>query len=78
MRRWYAEIAGVAGVSAPAFVERAGRGSSGDRARLRSVAGVSAPAFVERRQKGRANLRRINGERVAGVSAPAFVERACR
>ena len=38
---------GVAGVSAPAFVERTNRRSNS--AIWKSVAGVSAPAFVERR-----------------------------
>ena len=63
---------GVAGVSAPAFVERARR-SAGSRT-VSGVAGVSAPAFVERSCP-------VPGLPtcgcVAGVSAPAFVERSC-
>ena len=62
----------VAGVSAPAFVERrsARQNCSSSIAR---VAGVSAPAFVERSTR---RHRTYTPTRVAGVSAPAFVERA--
>ena len=63
----------VAGVYAPAFVERRTRtvhsctGRSG-------VAGVYAPAFVERASRTRAT--RGTSRCVAGVYAPAFVERS--
>ena len=65
---------GVAGVSAPAFVERAFP-RAGSPPFCPRVAGVSAPAFVER---GRWLC--LPGTRgcVAGVSAPAFVERSTR
>ena len=61
----------VAGVHAPAFVERGRPPASCGR--TRSVAGVHAPAFVERRWS-RGTGRRCS--RVAGVHAPAFVERS--
>ena len=60
----------VAGVHAPAFVERTAR-TSGSASTSR-VAGVHAPAFVERwlwLRTGRCSAS------VAGVHAPAFVER---
>ena len=67
-------LVSVAGVSAPAFVERGeGRGGVQD---CSGVAGVSAPAFVERPVE-RCWLGRAWHLRVAGVSAPAFVERRC-
>ena len=62
---------GVAGVSAPAFVERAMRARAGFDTPC--VAGVSAPAFVERIPN---TLHRRCLSQCAGVSAPAFVERA--
>ena len=65
----------VAGVYAPAFVERA-RAAGRPARRACSVAGVYAPAFVER--GGRVYWQRLPTEvaGVAGVYAPAFVERA--
>ena len=63
----------VAGVSAPAFVERTKRPPP--TSRPSTVAGVSAPAFVERRRFTRTSPR---DTAVAGVSAPAFVERRRR
>ena len=60
----------VAGVGAPAFVER--RRIDDAEARIAGVAGVGAPAFVERPQP-----ERTAASGVAGVGAPAFVER-CR
>ena len=60
----------VAGVHAPAFVERAATRAT-SRCR-KGVAGVHAPAFVER--SGRSSIR-MGGAGVAGVHAPAFVER---
>ena len=61
----------VAGVYAPAFVERPPRWRRTG-ARSAGVAGVYAPAFVERAPgKRRTQIAR----RVAGVYAPAFVER---
>ncbi len=66
--------AGVAGVQAPAFVERpCSPPLKQDSSR---VAGVQAPAFVERGTKfpWHGNLPSC----VAGVQAPAFVERVCR
>ena len=63
----------VAGVYAPAFVERVGR--QGNEILSVCVAGVYAPAFVERSLAGVLPVRIIRG--VAGVYAPAFVER-CR
>ena len=68
----------VAGVSAPAFVERRSTECIQDDKLACRVAGVSAPAFVER---GKARVARATwdaGGCVAGVSAPAFVERAMR
>ena len=62
----------VAGVSAPAFVER--RHRIARRVRSGCVAGVSAPAFVERVTRAQV---RPHSPGVAGVSAPAFVERSC-
>ena len=62
---------GVAGVHAPAFVERGSRPSSP--ASAVGVAGVHAPAFVERCAVVFALKSLI--WRVAGVHAPAFVER---
>ncbi len=62
---------GVAGVYAPAFVER--RPQSADLVCLQSVAGVYAPAFVERREPLLPPAPDRRG--VAGVYAPAFVER---
>ena len=62
---------GVAGVQAPAFVERPRSWTF--RCMIPScVAGVQAPAFVERLppRSSRARFRRV-----AGVQAPAFVER---
>ena len=64
-------LAGVAGVSAPAFVERSR--ISRRCGRSRRVAGVSAPAFVERSWSAVWIVTETAG--VAGVSAPAFVER---
>ena len=63
----------VAGVHAPAFVERTQWLAS--RRRAASVAGVHAPAFVERRPTRRAPPT-TGRSGVAGVHAPAFVERA--
>ena len=60
----------VAGVSAPAFVER--YRTMQTRSYVACVAGVSAPAFVERSVRW---LRHSAARCVAGVSAPAFVER---
>ena len=62
----------VAGVRAPAFVERSTPCSSASSS-FPSVAGVRAPAFVERwaTLTGGAGL-----TSVAGVRAPAFVERS--
>ena len=64
---------GVAGVYAPAFVERL-EGHEVTETGLKRVAGVYAPAFVER------DVVIINydvlPQRVAGVYAPAFVERS--
>ena len=65
---------GVAGVHAPAFVERGL--ISGPHAPPASVAGVHAPAFVER--SGGCPTRPRRRPRVAGVHAPAFVERGRR
>ena len=62
---------GVAGVNAPAFVERSGSPDS-SAAATSSVAGVNAPAFVERTTARR--RRSAAGSGVAGVNAPAFVE----
>ena len=60
----------VAGVHAPAFVER--RSGTAYRPRSTRVAGVHAPAFVER-SRARRGIAASTG--VAGVHAPAFVER---
>ena len=65
-------VPGVAGVDAPAFVERACAASSGNTPSA-SVAGVDAPAFVERRTSCGTGMSQKAG--VAGVDAPAFVER---
>ena len=65
--------AGVAGVYAPAFVERALASARRSRRADERVAGVYAPAFVERRVK---HGSRRCASSVAGVYAPAFVERA--
>ena len=62
--------AGVAGVSAPAFVERLRESRASRQGRVSP--GSSAPAFVERTWT---RLRSGLSGRVAGVSAPAFVER---
>ena len=62
----------VAGVDAPAFVERRAR-SSLSLASSGRVAGVDAPAFVERTEA--VSIRRWV-LCVAGVDAPAFVERS--
>ena len=64
----------VAGVSAPAFVER--YYAELVKVATRGVAGVSAPAFVERAGAVLASPAPALG--VAGVSAPAFVERPWR
>ena len=65
----------VAGVSAPAFVER-GFQMDANHEWTESVAGVSAPAFVERSSTGCEAEATVGLSRsVAGVSAPAFVER---
>ena len=61
----------VAGVHAPAFVERPSPRAR--IARASRVAGVHAPAFVERSGRG---TRPRRAARVAGVHAPAFVERS--
>ena len=62
---------GVAGVHAPAFVERA---KAKELAReLTGVAGVHAPAFVERPLHPRTDS--LHPHSVAGVHAPAFVDR---
>ena len=66
-------VPGVAGVDAPAFVERARRGPTVDRLRT-CVAGVDAPAFVERARRRLSYPPSCSG--VAGVDAPAFVERS--
>ena len=63
--------ASVAGVNAPAFVERIPAGTAAEP--IVGVAGVNAPAFVERRNTVRRYIRLAGG--VAGVNAPAFVER---
>ena len=62
----------VAGVDAPAFVERGVFLACSEPASR--VAGVDAPAFVERRCAQQ--VRSAPRGRVAGVDAPAFVERA--
>ena len=65
---------GVAGVSAPAFVERASR--AGRPSSRSCVAGVSAPAFVERRLPGpvhRGKIRVSPGSR----PRPSLSEGAC-
>ena len=62
----------VAGVYAPAFVERITSGMIGILF-IAGVAGVYAPAFVERLLDWRSFDKVI--ESVAGVYAPAFVER---
>ena len=64
------DLACVAGVQAPAFVER--RKRSTRPSPPRGVAGVQAPAFVERAHR---DNRRFRISCVAGVQAPAFVER---
>ena len=61
---------GVAGVHAPAFVER--KYSPSRTAPAPGVAGVHAPAFVERRPTA-GTAAAASG--VAGVHAPAFVQR---
>ena len=61
---------GVAGVRAPAFIERLRLRSS--RWCRCSVAGVRAPAFIERKSASRMPT---SGRSVAGVRAPAFIER---
>ena len=61
----------VAGVCAPAFVER--RSTPVEPPGCGRVAGVCAPAFVERSGSKRPESRSPG---VAGVCAPAFVERA--
>ena len=66
----------VAGVSAPAFVERFTLDPVLYALTCACVAGVSAPAFVERSSRPRRGHTGLYGDRVAGVSAPAFVERA--
>ena len=63
-------LEGVAGVNAPAFVERS-RTLPGPRW-ASSVAGVNAPAFVERASRKERIAELVS---VAGVNAPAFVER---
>ena len=62
----------VAGVRAPAFVERAAAPAAASRSAPR-VAGVRAPAFVERARSSVGCPAARSG--VAGVRAPAFVER---
>ena len=64
---------GVAGVDAPAFVEREQAAMQWFEEQA-CVAGVDAPAFVERTH----STLTMNGKTtcVAGVDAPAFVERA--
>ena len=64
-------VSRVAGVHAPALVERARRVRSAQR--MPGVAGVHAPALVERASSGPASGRPSS---VAGVHAPALVERA--
>ena len=66
---------GVAGVYAPAFVERTGTPATTN-SKKRSVAGVYAPAFVERHD--RYAIAKPQSHSVAGVYAPAFVERTSR
>ena len=61
---------GVAGVHAPAFVER--WKTNPHQTRFQRVAGVHAPAFVERTTPSPMGVGRCC---VAGVHAPAFVER---
>ena len=71
-QRLEAAYAGVAGVQAPAFVERTKDATILIPA-ASSVAGVQAPAFVER--GGFLRQGHPNPAGVAGVQAPAFVER---
>ena len=64
----------VAGVHAPAFVERRWSRTASTKTST-SVAGVHAPAFVERPTEKGFDLARELPASVAGVHAPAFVER---
>ena len=68
---------GVAGVDAPAFVERSTENSINGVLSTTGVAGVDAPAFVERSTENSINGV-LSTTGVAGVDAPAFVERARR
>ena len=64
----------IAGVKAPAFIERARPMVGVDRLGG-GIAGVKAPAFIERRTlRGSPTPK----DRIAGVKAPAFIERLRR
>ena len=71
---------GVAGVKAPAFIERSqGLTDDGTPDPGIAVAGVKAPAFIERWNAPRSSPRSGDcGPSVAGVKAPAFIERERR
>ena len=72
----FAEFSGVAGVDAPAFVERSTAATTHKAAIDQcGVAGVDAPAFVERTSRMTCTPPAPRASRVAGVDAPAFVER---